>query len=647
MEEAGEAGKGRRGQALLLAAAAAFLFFVLYARTACPGAYWQDSGIYARSVCLLGNCYPPGYPVYLCAANLFTALPACDAVAGLNLFSAVAGAAAAFFVVLLARRLCPANGWGAVGAAVAAFALGTAPAVWAQATVAEVYTLSLALSAASAYLLVRWGGGPDGRPLLAAAFVYGLACGVHPQQAAFLPAYVAYVLWAGGRRVLSWRLICAAAAAFALAFSAYLYLPVRSAAGVAADWGKPDTLKNFLYHVTGRMYGRELFSASAALVGARGGLAAGLFHSQFGWVGLGVGAVGAVWLFVRRLKPAVLVFGAAAAAALFILNYYSANWRTWYVALYMAWALACGAGAAWLCGKVAAWRRPAGAVLAAVALVAASLPPASRFGPADRSYYPYADDAAGNVLRLVGPRATFITSYEGSALVGPMAALVTARHARPDVYFVDAAGTRLFNDFFELMAAEDRNAAGDVPPDRYVEAFLALVGDRSRDYYMLYPFEPLRRYGYAYEKRGRGWRLVPPEGRTASRDWWALYRRRGVEPEPPAYVDYWAGTVLASQYVDESRDRRREGDEGRAAFCLATAEYLGRRSENAQNNLGAYAETRGDLGDAVRHYRRAVALDPTFRKGRENLARAYEATGDETRAAEEAAALSTLYPDDE
>ena len=45
----------RRGAAVLVPLAAAALFFALYARTACPAAYWQDSGIYVRSVCLLGN----------------------------------------------------------------------------------------------------------------------------------------------------------------------------------------------------------------------------------------------------------------------------------------------------------------------------------------------------------------------------------------------------------------------------------------------------------------------------------------------------------------------------------------------------------------------------------------------------------------
>jgi hypothetical protein len=633
----------RRGAAIAMPLAAAAFFLALYAKTACPAAYWQDSGIYARSVCLLGNCYAPGYPAYLCSSYIFTALPGLDAVAGLNLFSAAAGAAAVFFVALTALRIYG-GAFSFAGAAVAALALGAAPAVWAQATVAEVYTLSIALTAATVWLLLKWGGGPDDRALWAAAFVYGLACGVHPQQAAFVPAYAAYALWAGGRRLLSPGNLGMAAAAFALALSAYLYLPIRSAAGVAADWGKPDNLKNFYSHVTGKMYRGELFAGTAALVAARARTAAEVFFSQFGWLGTAAGAAGAAWLFRRRARRSVLLFGAAAVSAAFILNYYSANWRTWYAALYMAWALACGAFVAWACGRLARRRFAAGAVVAVVAVVGAGAAAVARFGPADRSYFPYAEDAAGDVFRVVGPRATFILSYEGSAVTGPVAALVTAAYARPDVYFIDAAGTRQFRDFFELAGAEYRNSSEGVTPDEYVAAFMGLVGDRRRDYYVLYPFAPPRYYGYCYEKRGRVWRLVPPGEAPAPRDWWALYRRRGVEPGPPAYVDYWTGTYLGVTYVDEARDRDAEGDGARAAACLELAERLGRRAEKARANLGAYYETRGDFPRAAAHYRAALALEPTFQKPREGLARVYRLMGREEDAARELERLSRLYP---
>jgi hypothetical protein len=609
---------GRRAT-FLAALVAAGLFFVLYAKTCCPAAYWQDSGIYVRSVYLLGNCYPPGYPVYLCASYLFTALPGVGAVAGLNFFSAAAGAAVAFFVVLVAVRLYRGDGFGVAGGAAAALALGSAPAVWAQATVAEVYTLSLALTAATVFLLLVWGGGPDDRPLWGAAFAYGLACGVHPQQATFLPAYLAYAFWAGGRRLVSLRTLSVAAAAFALALSAYLYLPVRSAAGVASDWGKPDTLRNFYYHVTGKMYRHELFAAGPALVAARAKMAAGLLLSQFGWLGLAAGALGAGWLFRRRLKGAVLLFGAAAVAAAFILNYYSANWRTWYTALYMAWALACGAFVAYACRRLAKVRLGLGVAAALVAVLVAAVAVPARFGPANRSDFPYAEDAAGNVFRVVGSRATFILSYEGSAVTGPMAALVTASYARPDVLLIDAAGTRQFRDFFDLVGARYRYMPAEACARQYVAAFMGLVQDRSRGYYMLYPFGPPRYYGYGYEKRAHIWRLVPLGGARVTRDWWSLYRRRGVEPEPPPYVDYWTATYLGVQYVDESRDRARAGDGARADFCLKLAERLGARAEAVQTNLGAYAEGRGEPAVAAAHYRRALALDPNFLKARENL----------------------------
>jgi tetratricopeptide (TPR) repeat protein len=162
---------------------------------------------------------------------------------------------------------------------------------------------------------------------------------------------------------------------------------------------------------------------------------------------------------------------------------------------------------------------------------------------------------------------------------------------------------------------------------------------------MLYPFAPPQYYGYRYEKRGRVWRLVPP-GETPARDgWWDLYRRRGVEPAPPDYVDYWTGTYLGVAYLDEARDRRAAGEEARGAVCLAVAERLGRRSEKARHYLGAYAEARGELERAREHYGAALALEPTYREAREGLARVYTLMGWEEEAAREREALGALYPE--
>jgi len=634
----------RRTLRLLLPVLLAVLFFAVYAKTACRAGYWQDAGLYLRSVYLLGNCYSPGYPVYLCFSYIFTALPALGAAAGLNLASALWGAAAAFFVASVALRLLGDDGFGAAGAAAATIALGAAPAVWAQATAAEVYTMNLALAAATFFALLSWGGGEDRRPLWLAAFVYGLACGVHPQQAAFLPAYLLYIFWTGGRRAWSLRTWAVAVALFALALSAYLYLPIRSFAGVMPDWGKPRTLHNLYYHVTGKAYRGELFAAPPAMVAVRAGLAARVFLSQFEWVGVAAGALGMVALFRRNRKAALAVLLAAALATLFILNYFSANWRTWYTPAYFAWALAIGAGVAGGARLLARWRRPAAAAFAAAAVVAAAVAIPARFGPADRSYFPYADTAAADVFRTVGPRATFLLSYEGSALNGPMGTLTTTAGARPDVRFIDMTGARTFDDFFDQLGDRYRYAPQQTIADRFLPAFRALVSDPGRDYYMFAPLPAATAFGARYEKRAQVWRLRMPGQVMADADWWGLYLDRAWEGKLPSYLDYWTATSYGVRYVNEARDRVAAGEMGRAARCIDLAARYGARSEVAQNNLGSYWWERGDFVRAQGYCRRALAADPTYEKSRRNLVMLYYRTGDDERAARELETWRRLFP---
>jgi len=630
--------------AVVAAFAAAAVAFVLYARTACPGAFWQDSGIYFRSVYTLGNCYPPGYPVYLSAGHLWTCLPGLNPIYGLNLFSAFAAAGAALFVALIALRLLAPGPFAAAGAAVASLLFTAAPAVWAQATVAEVYALNLALAAATMWLLLRWGDAPeDRRPLYAAAFVYGLAAGTHPEQAAFLPAYAAFVLWVGRRR-LGLPALALIAAFFAAAFSAYLYLPIRSATGVLPDWGLTRLLPNFWAHLTAKMYHRDQFHVTAPLLWARIRMAADVFQSQFGWAGVAAGLLGSAWLWARRPRGAVLIFGAGAAAAAFILVYYSANWRTWYAPWYMAWSLAAGAAAAWVSG-LAGRRRPwLGNVAAAAAVCAAALPVFFRYGPADLSAYRWGETAARGFFRPLGPRATFIMSPEGSAVFGPVQALVTGARSRPDVRFVDGTGCRQFQDFMAMTLTARRAPYETVPPEEYVAAFMSLTAGRTRDFYCLYPFPAAFSYGYRFEPRGMTLRIVRPGETTPARDWWAVCWPadfRGVEGP---YLDYWTATYYGVAYTGRARQLLAAGDAAGAAPFLAAADRIGGRSEMVQYNLGVVAAEGGDDDGALAHYRRALALDPTFAEPRRRMAEVYRRLGREGEARRVEADLNALYP---
>jgi hypothetical protein len=401
---------------------------------------------------------------------------------------------------------------------------------------------------------------------------------------------------------------------------------------------------NFYKHVSGAAFHQDLFTAAPGLVWARARLAADLFQQQFGWLGLGAGALGAAYMAARRPRAAALVFLAAAGALLFILNYVSANWRTWYTPLYLAWALALGAAVVAAAGRAGRRARAAGVALSLLAGAAAAAPLWWRFGPADRSYFPYAEDEARNLLRPMGPRANFIYSCEGGDIIGPLGILVTADRVRPDLRILDGIGTRQFEDFILGVDESIRFRNLVAPGPAYVAAFMKLVSPPGRDFYMVYPFGPAEEFGYRYELRALTYKLLRPGEQPSARDWWALYRRRGVTATEPAYVDSWTAGRYGVTYLNEAKCREAAGDYRGAALALAQAERFGARAETVQTYLGDYAANRGDYGAAEAHYRRATALAVVALTPRLRLIRLYEHLGDARAAAGERAALRRLYP---
>lgn len=146
----------------------------LYLATLCPGVYWYDSAEYAAEAATLGVAHPPGYPLYVPLAHLFTRLPLEPAL-GVNLMSAVCGALAVGLLFLVGRRLGARPGAAAIGA----LTLAVAAPFWQNATVAEVYTGGLVFGLGALLLLLDGEAQGDLRRLFAAAALAGLGMGMH------------------------------------------------------------------------------------------------------------------------------------------------------------------------------------------------------------------------------------------------------------------------------------------------------------------------------------------------------------------------------------------------------------------------------------------------------------------------------------
>jgi 4-amino-4-deoxy-L-arabinose transferase-like glycosyltransferase len=228
-------------------------FFGLYLFTLAPDLLPADNGEFQLVAANLGVAHPPGFPLYTLLAHLMTRLPVGPTDAyRVNLLSAVTSSLTVVLVYLSATAI----GRGRLAGLIAALALGTATTFWAQATTANIRSLTALLAALTFYALIRFRSArPDGPTGRADGFLFlavaGLSLGLthHVSLIFMAPVFVVYVIWldrALVRQPGRWlRLL----PAVAIGLLPWLYLLWRGRAGA---WGAPAdlaTLGGFVNHV--------------------------------------------------------------------------------------------------------------------------------------------------------------------------------------------------------------------------------------------------------------------------------------------------------------------------------------------------------------------------------------------------------------
>jgi len=221
-----------------------------------PTIYWYDSPEFVTTAYTLDISHPAGSPTYSLGAKLITFLPIGSIALRVNAFSALAGAlSVALLFALLDRLLAAALPWVRTSAALSgALFLFVSESFWLFAEVAEVYTLqscSIVL-----LLLVLLKARTCAQPVQMRyhwlfAFLYGLSAGVHATMGFCVPAFLGFIGLTAPRTLRS-KGLAFLAFFFLLGFAVYLYLPIRSLTELAFNWGHPQTLHSFLYHITDR-----------------------------------------------------------------------------------------------------------------------------------------------------------------------------------------------------------------------------------------------------------------------------------------------------------------------------------------------------------------------------------------------------------
>jgi hypothetical protein len=445
-------------QAELVCAGAVFLIaLVVYSWTLAPTVTLTDSGELIVAAYGLGVAHPPGFPLWVVLAHLASLVPVGNVAARINFSSAVFAALACALLTLVVaellvtafcfaaprRRNKPVRRGVNIESSKAGGLFMFAPAVgagllmafsrtlWSYATITEVYTLNALLVLLVFFLVVRWrrriietrtdssaAVATHDTLIYGAAFVFGLAMGVHHVTVALtLPAVAVVVYRTEGLKFFtSRRLLYAALISIGALILVYSYLPWAASRSPAMNWGNARSLQEVWWHITGRQY-RVFFSFSPAAMGGQFVEFCRMVLREFAFTWLPLPlflAVAGLASAYRRDRTAFWFLLLIVLADLaYALSYEIAEDKdAYYLPAFISIAIAAGLGIHRLV-QLAALRRspmwtPSVAAAAAIVLTSATAF-AANWPFNNRRHYFIADDYVENLFSTIAPNGLLLT----------------------------------------------------------------------------------------------------------------------------------------------------------------------------------------------------------------------------------------------
>ena len=468
----------------LLCAGAVFLVaLVVYSWTLAPTVTLTDSGELIVAAYGLGVAHPPGFPLWVMLAHLASLVPVGSVAVRINFSSAVFAALACGMLTLVVIELFVTASYFAASrrknkgarhgrtiksASVDGFSM-FAPAVgagllmafsrtlWAYATITEVYALNALLILLVFFLVVRWRRGiiekradlsaasaTDDRWIYVAAFVFGLAMGVHHVTVALtLPAIAVLVYRTVGLKFFaSRRLLYAALISIGALILVYSYLPWAASHSPPMNWGNPRSLQEIWWHITGRQY-RVFFSFSPAAMGTQFVEFCRMIFREFGFAWLPVALFLAVAGFASAYKRDRTVFWFLLLIVLadlaYALSYEIAEDKdAYYLPAFISIAIATGLGIRWLIQRAASrplpiWRLYMAAATAIILASATAFGSNWRFN--NRRHYFIAEDYVENLFSTIAPNGLVLT--QDWQVASPTFCVQEIEQRRSDVKVVD------------------------------------------------------------------------------------------------------------------------------------------------------------------------------------------------------------------
>jgi hypothetical protein len=420
-------------QDIIIAASLFLAAFAIYALTAAPTFVFADTAELALAASTGGVAHPPGFPLYLILAGIWSHLPlGSDIAYRLNLFSGLAGALC-IPGIYLALRIAVDRRIPAIAAALLfAFSL----TFWQQATITEVYTLNMLMtSLVILFAILHLRLASEKRPRLWVPAAIGLMAGLgvanHLTIGLFLFG-IALMVTLAPRKRGRWLkdLLPQAGTGFAFFFLGlltYAVLPIRASGTPPINWGDPDLWDPFLRHIRGWQF-HVYFKMTPETAGKQMLFFVQRLPQEMGILPLFLVPAGCehLWRTNRRLLAGLAV--CFFLPFLWTLGYDIAeDQETYFLIPFLILAILMGSGAVWAI-RLRPW-------IAYVILALAISPLVLNFPEADRRQEREAESYARDILEEVEEDAIILTRYWN--WYAPTMYLQHIENVRRDVDVVD------------------------------------------------------------------------------------------------------------------------------------------------------------------------------------------------------------------
>ena len=302
--------------------------------------------------------------------------------------------------------------------------------LWSYATITEVYALNALLILLVFFLVLRWRRIVEARRngsvavatydlwIYAAAFVFGLATGVHHVTVGLtLPAIAVVVYRTEGLKFFtSRRLLYAALISIGGLIAVYSYLPWAASRSPVMNWGNPRSLQEIWWHITGRQY-RVFFVFSPAIMGAQFIEFCRMALREFGfpWLPLipFMAFAGFATAYKRDRTAFWFLLLIVIADLAYCLSYDIAEDKdAYYLPTFISIAITAGFGIHWLIQVATTRTAPMGKsyIAGAVAIVlTATTAFAANWPFNNRRHYFIADDYVQNLFSTIAPDGLLLT----------------------------------------------------------------------------------------------------------------------------------------------------------------------------------------------------------------------------------------------